>query len=345
MLPDGYVMRPPTLDDLDATVELFNICAQDLLGVRKFSVSGIRSEWLTPGVDLQRDFRLVLTTQGEIVGYYEVWDLDAPHTRVDCWGRVHPQHCGKGIGSTLLAWVEERAQLALLKAPPEARVSLRAWVPSIQESALQLFQGMGYVVVRHNLRMVIDLDQQPLEMPVWPAGITVRPMKVGLEERAMLETVRDSFRDHWGYVMRPLDDELARWKHMIETDEECDPSMWFAALDGEQIIGTSLCYLKVDDDPEMGWVGTLGVRRPWRRQGIARALLLHSFQELYRRGQHKVGLGVDAQSLTGATRLYLKAGMHPDPKHQYTILEKELRSGVEFCTERLEGESYANAAV
>ena len=59
----------------------------------------------------------------------------------------------------------------------------------------------------------------------------------------------------------------------------------------------------------MGWVGTLGVRRPWRKRGIGLALLRHSFNEFYRRGKRKVGLGVDAQNLTGALRLYESAGM------------------------------------
>jgi len=49
-----------------------------------------------------------------------------------------------------------------------------------------------------------------------------------------------------------------------------------------------------------------------------------------------VGLGVDAQSLTGATRLYEKAGMHSDPARQLVLYEKELRPGIEIRTQSLE---------
>lgn len=42
---------------------------------------------------------------------------------------------------------------------------------------------------------------------------------------------------------------------------------------------------------------------------------------------------VDAQSLTGATRLYEKAGMHVDVKHQRAQCEKELRPGQELATQ------------
>ncbi len=81
----------------------------------------------------------------------------------------------------------------------------------------------------------------------------------------------------------------------------------------------------------MGYVHTLGVRRPWRRRGIALALLHHSFGEFFNRGKSKVSLHVDAKSLTGATRLYEKAGMHVDRlSHNY---EKELRPGKDLSTQ------------
>jgi mycothiol synthase len=102
---------------------------------------------------------------------------------------------------------------------------------------------------------------------------------------------------------------------------------------GDQVIGTALNYPYVDDDHEMGWVGTLGVVRDWRRNGLGLALLHHSFEEFHRRGKRKVGLGVDAQSLTGATRLYLKAGMNPDPRREWSIFEKELHPGKEYGTQ------------
>jgi ribosomal protein S18 acetylase RimI-like enzyme len=84
----------------------------------------------------------------------------------------------------------------------------------------------------------------------------------------------------------------------------------------------------------MGWVDTLGVRRPWRRQGLAEALLYHSFAELRRRGLTRVGLGVDAHSLTGATRLYEKVGMRAI--RDFTLFEKELRPGVNLATQTIE---------
>ena len=83
----------------------------------------------------------------------------------------------------------------------------------------------------------------------------------------------------------------------------------------------------------IGWIGTLGVRRPWRKRGLGLALLRHAFNEFYRRGKHKVGLGVDAQNLTGALRLYESAGMHVDQASDR--YEKELRPGTEISVQFL----------
>jgi ribosomal protein S18 acetylase RimI-like enzyme len=116
--------------------------------------------------------------------------------------------------------------------------------------------------------------------------------------------------------------------------EEFDPTLLFLAMDGDEIAGVNICRPHAYNDREVGWVGTLGVRRPWRKQGIGLALLRHSFNEFYRRGYRKVGLGVDAQNLTGALHLYETAGMHVH--RAFDQYEKELRPGTEFSVESLE---------
>jgi ribosomal protein S18 acetylase RimI-like enzyme len=102
---------------------------------------------------------------------------------------------------------------------------------------------------------------------------------------------------------------------------------------GEKVVGVSLCQPKTAEDPDMGYVMSLGVRRPWRRQGVALALLHHSFDEFYRRDKFKVALDVDAESLTGATRLYERAGMRE--QRRSAIYEKELRAGADLSTQSL----------
>ncbi len=84
------------------------------------------------------------------------------------------------------------------------------------------------------------------------------------------------------------------------------------AFDGSEVAG-----VVVNRYRDIAWVWQLAVRRAWRKRGLGLALLLHSFNEFYQRGDRAVGLGVDAQSLTGATRLYEKAGMHVTRRVRY----------------------------
>jgi mycothiol synthase len=154
------------------------------------------------------------------------------------------------------------------------------------------------------------------------------------EAGALVHTIRDAFKDHWGYVETPFEEDYEKWLHWMDDDPSFDESLWFAAVAGEEIVGCSICYDVTGEGPNVGTVETLGVRRGWRRRGIASALLQHSFGELYRRGKTKVTLGVDTQSLTGALRLYEKAGMQV--AHRYDRHEKELRAGRDVSTRALE---------
>jgi mycothiol synthase len=285
-----------------------------------------RIEFETPGRSLEEDFRVVTAPDGSMAGYIEVFGLTEPFTPLYCWGRVHPAYEGQGVGSYLLEWAEGRARKALPLSAPELRVPLWAFCHTIDGEAQALFTNQGFRLLRHNLRMVIELDGAPPE-PAWPAGITVRTVVPGQDEYPAFAASREAFEDHFGHVVRPLEEEFRTWQHRLASSSDYDPSLWFLALDGEQIAGGSLCFKTVDNDPSFGWVASLSVRRPWRKRGLGLALLQQSIAEFYRRGFRKVGLGVDAENLSGAVRLYEKAGMRSDPQHQMTIYEKELRSG------------------
>jgi GNAT superfamily N-acetyltransferase len=117
--------------------------------------------------------------------------------------------------------------------------------------------------------------------------------------------------------------------------EGFDPTLWFLAMDGPsgEIAGICLCRAQAYNDPNVGWVNILAVRRPWRKRGIGLALLRHAFGELYRRGKNMAGLGVDAENLTGALRLYENAGMHVH--RAFDLFEKEVRPGREISVQSL----------
>jgi ribosomal protein S18 acetylase RimI-like enzyme len=168
--------------------------------------------------------------------------------------------------------------------------------------------------------------------PEFPEGITLRTYNPETDAEAAHRAHEDAFRDHFGHIDQPFEEGLRRWKHNREY-QGYDPTLYFLAMDGDQIAGFNLCRPHSHYDADRGWVSALRVRRPWRKRGLGLGLLRHAFNEFYRRGKRKVGLGVDAQNLTGALRLYESAGMHID--QAYDTYEKELRPGTEISVQFL----------
>jgi len=330
-LPKHFTSRPATLDDVETVVDLLNTCSIEQTGKPRTEAHRIRSDWQAPTFNLETDTLVVIAPDGSLVGHAALWDSE-PHVRIYVAVDVHPEYKGQGVGTVICQWAEERGRQAILKAPAGTRVVLVQYRFSTHETAQALLREQGYRPVRHSFRMAIKMDGSPPE-PVVPDGIIIRTFAPDQDLRPLVLADRDAFQDHWGYVEHPFEEDYQEWVHWIDNNPDHDPSLWFLAMDGEEIAGMSLCHPKVVEDPEMGWVDSLGVRRPWRRRGLALALLHHSFGEFYWRGKRKVGLEVDAQSLTGATRLYEKAGMHVD--RQYVNYEKELRPGEDLSTQSL----------
>jgi len=332
-LPTGYSTRSATLDDADRIAELINIYMKAMTGRTEVTSEALQRQMQMPDIDCERDTRLVIAPSGELAAFAAAFHV-APHVHVNGLAPVAVSDQGIGIGSELVMWIERRAARAVEMAPPDARVSLTQAVNENEKAAIRLLETNGYRQVRHFWRMLIDLDGagSPDEI-VWPEGVSVSTMQLPQDLLPALRAGRDAFRDHWGHVEGPEEEALERTRYRAEHDPDFDPELRFLAREGSEIVG--ICNVRPKDgtDEGTGYIETLGVRRAWRRKGIAKALLLHAFEACRNRGMSKVALHVDAASLTGATRLYESAGMHvSELSHAY---EKELRAGTELATQEL----------
>jgi mycothiol synthase len=335
VLPHGYTSRPPTWDDLPAAVKLMNDYSEHYLGYRGFTENSIETEWKSPKFNLGTDARLVLTPEEKLVGYIEVWTTSDPPVHPWVWVRVDPEFQRNGVSNYLLNWGETRARRAVKRCPDDVRVAYRAGAVNTVKAPKALYESFGMKLIRHSFRMKIDFNGPPPE-PVWAEGICVRSASATDDDIETLVRVdSEAFKDHFGYIKQPFEDELARFSNWLKNDEQLtDPSLWFLAMDGDQAVGLALCAVHDSEDREWGHVNSLGVLRSHRKRGIGLALLRHAFSEYYSRGYKGVTLGVDAENLTGALRLYKKAGM--SVHRQFDLYEKELRPGREISVQSLE---------
>jgi GNAT superfamily N-acetyltransferase len=312
-LPDGYTVRPAELADLDAVLELVTACDLADYGEPDYTREDLLEE--LEEVELPTDSWLVHAPSGQLAGYMKLSYRN--HVSIEADGYVHPDQQGKGIGTHIVARAELRARELAPLAPPGIRVTLGVATNSANERAAALLRSRGYTLARRFWRMAIEMDAPP-NPPELASGITIRTVRDGEDYQPIYEAQQESFRDHWGFVSRPFEAWMRR-----TTGSSFDPSLWFLAEAGGEIAGIALCSTFL----EQGWVQTLGVRKPWRRRGVALALLRHAFGEFYQRGRRIVALGVDSESPTGATKLYEKAGMRVI--RQFDIHHLELRPGRE----------------
>ena len=333
-LPEGFTARGAKMEDVEPALALFNRWSHSVIGRDEITdAQAIRNEWVSPGFDPAENIRLVFAPNGEMAGYIEVWTNSTPLVHPWMWGRVDPEYEDMGIGTYLMYWAEERALRELPRVPAELRFAPRVGTLREAVKPKRLFEDLGYRYIRSSYHMLIEMDA-PVPEPVWPEGITLRTFNPETDAEAVYRADVDSFRDHFGFVEQPFEEGFQRFRHFVFDKQDFDPTLLFLAMDGEEVAGFNICQAHSFDDPEKGWVGTLGVRRPWRKRGIGLALLRHSFNEFYRRGIRKAGLGVDAQNLTGALQLYQNAGMHVE--QAFDQYEKELRPGTEISVESLQ---------
>lgn len=312
-------VRAPTMDDAQAITDLINAADIVLTGEKDFELDSLLTEWGTPNFNMATDAWVVTASDGTIVGYEILYDT-ADDGRIWTDGYVHPNYFGQGIGTQLLRLAEARAHERFPEFSAQVPITMETTVYSHDTGARQMLEAEGYATVRHFWRMVIEMTDAPAT-PVLPEGITIRTFVPNQDEQATYSMVQKAFEDHWGHAAIPYED----WLHSHFNRENFDPTLYFLAVkadDTRSIIGAVLCNLRVED---AGWIRSVGVLREGRGKGVAMALLRQAFGEFYRRGRRWVGLGVDSQNPTGATRLYERAGMHIT--RRYDIYQKVLRPG------------------
>jgi GNAT superfamily N-acetyltransferase len=294
-------LDPAVAADAAAVTEVIAALESWLYGQSALSQDDLQDEW--SDLDLEQNARVV-RDGGRIVGYGAVRDHG------ELWraeGYVHPDALGRGIGTLIATGLEEHA----------ARRGARRFQTSVLEAdsaARGLLESLGYGAVRVFRELRIELAARP-PAPEWPDGLRVVAFDAKRDALEFHDAHHEAFADHWDDPRR----DFASWSKAHLGSERFDPTLWCVVSAGNEIAAGTIC---TGDTYGGGFVHALFTRRPWRRQGVGAALLADAFGRFWERGEHRVGLGVDAASDTGAFRLYERAGM--TPALGWVMYEKEL---------------------
>jgi mycothiol synthase len=299
--PTGLAVRPGRPDDVEAVTTALVAEEMAVTGSSTWDASDTADWWR--GLELQGEAWVVDAEPGVVAGCLGLFTRGG---QFDGWASVAPEFAGQGLGTALIRLAEERASEL-----GGSRLHLGSFAQN--DAATRLFDDLGYSVVRHHYRMVIELEERP-PAPEWPPGIAVTSFDPA-DARKVHAALQEALADDWSHTPTTFEE----WKRIRLESPDLDPSLWTVAWDGTEVAGV------IRGDPKRwggGWIGVLGVRRPWRRRGLGLALMRRTFAEFLDRGERRVGLGVDAQNPSGATRLYERAGMHVEAEH--LTWEKEI---------------------
>lgn len=214
----------------------------------------------------------------------------------------------RGIGSALLAWAETHAREKIREGrgwPESIGHVLGGFVDIEVPGASEFALAHGYRAIRFSHTMLRDLTEPIPDLPL-PEGLEVRPV-VEADHRRIWDADIEAFLDHFEPTQVTEEDFVAFF-----TDADHDTTLWQVAWDGDEVAGSVMTNIYREENEKLGvrrgWLDSVATRRPWRKRGLASALIVRSLVALRNRGMTQAALGVDAENLTGALAIYERLG-------------------------------------
>jgi mycothiol synthase len=251
----------------------------------------------------------IIELDDTVVGYARVfWEDQSDGQRAFILvANLAPETDGCGVAGTVLAWQESRVDdMRSRMTGHRATLVEVGFVNGDDRDAREAFVQAGFTLARRHAEMRrADFESIP-DLPL-PHGIEIRPIDPGDRQmhRRVYEADMEAFQDHWG-ATQPTEQGFREFVGQ----PTFDPTLWRVAFDGDEIAGQILNYLGPieDDGSRVGWTEAISTRRPWRRRGLARALLAESLRAVRDAGATSAALGVDQQNPNQALHLYESLG-------------------------------------
>ena len=301
-------------EDLPAMLSVYT-AVHDADGLQEVTtLDDLRRNYATlvncePGRDI-----LLAEVNGEVVAYARVFwqELVDGGRSYENFGFVHPAWRRRGIGTAMHRHNERLLREIAAGHPGVSPQVLSSESVSTDVGNEALLRGDGYEPARYFYEMVAPTLEGVVAPPM-PDGLELRPVTTD-QYRTLWEASAEAFRDHWG----ESEWVEADWERFRNDPDNADPRFWRVGWDGDEVAGVIMTTVPVEENERWGrsrvYVAAVSVRRPWRRRGLARALLASSLAGAREAVYTSASLGVDTDSPTGATDLYRSLGFVPEQR-------------------------------
>ncbi len=327
---ERWFLRSARIEDVPALVRVINSRYRLYAGEDSVTVAELAGHWENPRLQPERDMCVLQGPDG-VIGWGEVEPPGPPFIHAEGWVCAAPGvSADPATWDLLLGWALERARDATKPAAPDLRTAFSLQSLENDAERRRAYERAGFSPVRAMHRMRIDFAAPPAS-PVWPPDVEPRMFDPGRDLKAMCVASEEAFRDHWGRVPWTLEEEERNWLEWIRWQGDAfDPTLSTLAWHRDEVVGFALGRPHLPLDRTRGIVASLAVRPAWRKKGLGSALLGNALCKFHRRGCRSVELLVDSESLTGALRLYERAGMRAF--RTQLVYERELQPGRDIVT-------------
>jgi GNAT superfamily N-acetyltransferase len=304
---EEFRTRPFADDDAAAVADLLNAAEVAHGGEPGFTAGEIRGFAGMLLGDAGGDSRLYLAADGTLVALAFIGAPPPGGAKADLIGSVSPDFEGRGLGRALLTWQLDRVAALRAALDPGAEWHAELGIGSENTAGIRLIERVGGTPVRYGVQMEAQAANVPA-VPI-PDGFRVVPYTEAIG-RALHAAHSEAFGDHWGFQARPFDN----WAPGAIHSDVFRGDLSRIAYDGDDVAAYVLAY---DGVAGSVYIGQVGTRRPWRKRGLASALLSASVRAGFEAGKTNASLGVDADSPTGAVGVYERLGF--EVRHKVVV--------------------------
>jgi mycothiol synthase len=279
-----------------------------------------------PGLDLDADTRVGSDPDGTVVAFAEAacMGIGGGRLRIRLTAALRPDRSDALFGSAH-AWLIDRARATHREHGTEVPAALGTRCASIDATRRARLEADGFTISRHLRDLIRPAD--PVPEVAGPDGIDIAAYRHGTDE-----AVRIAHNDAYADVPGSLRPDPQAWPGHAVGLPTFVPEASFLALEkaadrteaaGAEIAGFLFSLVRTEiSGVREGIVHCLGVRPPWRRHGVASAMIARALAAHQDAGLTRTRLQTDAAN-DDALSVYRRMGF-VDSGRGYAMFEAPL---------------------